>query len=196
MTPKQEERIRNKIARIKKELAADKKHWGGYHHDGKGLRYLPPALYIKLKDYKGALRYLRWFDRTFTDDSGYSIFLFEWTIILFKNGKIKEAKLKVIQTFFSNTHLFDKFLEKEVFQFDTREISNWEGTSILEYFSYKKTDNELEDFIVWLESYLATKSVIEIVKEFIEIEVKLKDEPAGPTRNNLVDRQSELLKLY
>ncbi len=34
MTPRQEERIRNKIAKIRKELAADKKQWGGYHHDG------------------------------------------------------------------------------------------------------------------------------------------------------------------
>jgi len=42
MTPKQEERIRNKIARIRKELAADKKRWGGFYDDSRGLRYLPP----------------------------------------------------------------------------------------------------------------------------------------------------------
>ncbi len=62
MTPKQEERIRIKIARIRKELAADKKRWGGFYDDSRGLRYLPPEQFIKLKDYKGGLRYLRWFD--------------------------------------------------------------------------------------------------------------------------------------
>jgi len=100
VTPKQVERIRNKIARIRKELAADKKSWGGYHHDGKGLRYLPPELYIKLKDYKGGLRYLRWFDRTFPDDSGYPIFLFEWTIILLRQAKSKKLIKKLWRHFF------------------------------------------------------------------------------------------------
>jgi len=47
MTEKQQERIRNKIGKIKKALAADKKHWGGFYHDGKGLRYLIPELFIK-----------------------------------------------------------------------------------------------------------------------------------------------------
>jgi len=37
MTPKQVERIKTKIKRIKAELAADKKHWGGYYHGGRGL---------------------------------------------------------------------------------------------------------------------------------------------------------------
>jgi len=44
MTPKQEERTRSKIKMIKAELAADKKRWGGYYDDSRGLRYLPPAL--------------------------------------------------------------------------------------------------------------------------------------------------------
>ena len=51
MTPKQEERIRDKISKIKKALAADKRQWGGIYHDGPGLRYLPPELFLKLKDY-------------------------------------------------------------------------------------------------------------------------------------------------
>lgn len=33
MTPKQADRIRNKIKKIKAALAADKKRWGGYYHD-------------------------------------------------------------------------------------------------------------------------------------------------------------------
>ncbi len=33
MTEKQKERVRNKIAKIRKELAADKKRWGGYYDD-------------------------------------------------------------------------------------------------------------------------------------------------------------------
>ncbi len=92
LTAKQEERLRTKIAKIRKDLSADRKFLGGTHHDGSGLRYLPPELFIKLNDYKGGLRYLRWFHKTFPDDSGFPVFLFEWTIILFKTGKTKEAE--------------------------------------------------------------------------------------------------------
>ncbi len=194
MTPKQEERIRTKITRIKKELAADKKHWGGYHHDGRGLRYLPPALYLKIKDYKGGLRYLRWFDRTFADDSGYPIFLFEWTIILYKNGKTKEAERKANQTFFSNIYLLDQFLKKELLQIEKWEGSNWESATILEHFTYKKTDEDLNDFTDWLENYTKSKAFIELANEFIEIAIKLKEEPTGPTRKELVERQFKLLR--
>lgn len=193
MTPKQVERIRKKIARIRKELAADKKSWGGYHHDGKGLRYLPPELYIKLKDYKGGLRYLRWFDRTFPDDSGYPIFLFEWTIILFKTGKIQEVDKKAMETFFSNTYLFDKFLEKELLQFGKWEGSSWEQSSLTEYFNYSKTDTELKDFVSWLESFLTSEKFYKIANEFIEIEEQLQNEPVEQKRHKLVKRRYELL---
>ena len=90
MTPKQTDRTQNKIAKIKRALAADKRLWGCYD-DSRGLRYLSPALYLKLKDYKGAMRYFNWFQKNFSDDSGYPSFLLEWTITLFKNCKLKEA---------------------------------------------------------------------------------------------------------
>jgi len=84
MTPKQVERIKTKIKRIKAELAADKKHWGGYYHGGRGLWYLPPALYVQIADYTGGLRYINWFEKHFPDDSAYAKFFFECAIILFK----------------------------------------------------------------------------------------------------------------
>jgi hypothetical protein len=48
--------------------------------------------YVQLGDYAGGLRYTRWFDKNFPDDIGYPDFLFEWTIILFRNAKLKEAE--------------------------------------------------------------------------------------------------------
>ena len=51
MTPKQIERIKIKITAIKKEIAREKKQWGGYH-DGRGLRYAPPQYYVQLGDFK------------------------------------------------------------------------------------------------------------------------------------------------
>ena len=76
MTEKQITRIKTKITKIKKGLAADKKHWGGYYHDGGGMRYMPPELYLQIQDYTGSLRYFNWFNKNFPDDAGHPVFIF------------------------------------------------------------------------------------------------------------------------
>ncbi len=93
------EKIERKIEKIKKLLAADKRKWGAWD-DSRGLRYLPPGLYIQIEDWAGGLKYLKWFEKNFPDDMGMPEFLFEWTIILFNSNKIKEAESKTMQTFF------------------------------------------------------------------------------------------------
>jgi tetratricopeptide (TPR) repeat protein len=170
MTPKQEERIRDKISKIKKALAADKRQWGGFYHDGSGLRYLPPELFLKLKDYKRALIYFRWFDKNFPDDCGYPIFLLEWTMTLFKTGKIKEAEKKALQTFISNTYLFDKFLGKEILNFDKYEGSNWEKEDLTYNLAYSKEQEDIQDFVDWLNQFLESDKFYKIANEFIDIE--------------------------
>ena len=113
MTPKQTERLRKRIMAIRRTLAAEKRKFGCYD-DGRGLRYLPTKYYIQLADYKGGLTYTRWFQKNFPDDCGFPDFLFEWTILLFKTGKHKDAEEKAFQTFCSNTYLFDHFFGKPV----------------------------------------------------------------------------------
>lgn len=193
MTPKQEERIRNKIAKIRKELAADKKRWGGFYDDSRGLRYLPPEQFIKLRDYKGGLRYLRWFNRTFPDDSGYPIFLFEWTLILFKTGNLKEAEHKALQTFFSNNYLLDKFLGKELLIKEKRESSNYETAEMAELLKYSKSDPDFLDFGAWLEKFQASEKFYGFANELMEIEKKLENEPVGEKRTELVHRRQRLI---
>jgi hypothetical protein len=188
MTPKQEERIRKKIARIRKELAADKKRFGGFYDDSRGLRYLPPEQFMKLRDYKGGLRYLRWFSRTFPDDSGFPIFLFEWTLILFKTGNLKEAILKAKQTFAANSYLFDKFLEKELVEIEKYESSNWKTIEMADYLSYSKSDPELADFGEWLQDLHSSEEFSQFTHEVIEIEKRLLTEPVGEMRSKLVGR--------
>jgi hypothetical protein len=54
MTPKQTEKLRAKIADIKKVLAYEKRKFGGYD-DSRGLRYLPTRYFVELADYAGGL---------------------------------------------------------------------------------------------------------------------------------------------
>ncbi|MDQ0477280.1 tol-pal system YbgF family protein [Chryseobacterium sp. MDT2-18] len=156
MTPKQIERIQFKIAKIRKELAADKKRWGGYYDDSRGLRYLPPELYLRIQDYSGALRYFNWFSKNFPDDSGYPVFLFEWAITLFKKDRIKEAKAKIIQIDLVNTWIVPAFLEAENSRPPTKVFSNWQMPDVAEDMGYSKHDAELADFAEWLSDFVSS----------------------------------------
>lgn len=192
MTQKQIDRVKAKIEKYKKALAADKKHWGGQYNDGQGIRYLIPEQYIKIKDYTGGLRYFNWFHKNFPDDSGYPIFLFQWTFVLCKCAKLTEAEQKAHRTFFSNTYLFDKFFGKEPLQLNKNEGSNWEHQSLVENFPYSNKDVEFIEFAVWIENVLNSKAFLDKANEFIEIQQQLKTEPVGPRRSELVQRLSKI----
>lgn len=156
MTLKQTERIQTKIAKIKKALAADKKRWGGFYDDSRGLRYLVPELYLKIQDYSGALRYFNWFNKNFPEDSGYPVFLFEWAITLFKKGNIKAAKAKIIETDLANAWIIPTFLQVENSRQSSKTFSSWEAQDVAEGMGYSTTDDELSDFSEWLNDFVSS----------------------------------------
>ena len=190
MTPKQIERIQNKIVKIKRALAADKRRWGGYYDDSRGLRYLAPEQYIKKRDYKGAMRYFNWFSKTFDDDMGFPFFLFEWSITLFKNGKLKEAEKKMFQAIFIRDTLIDKFLEQDYFSFNMNESSSLEIVTLLNDQIYNFSDAEFKDFSEWLSNFTAGDFFRRHFAEFLVIARKLKTEPVGEVRSELVEMRS------
>jgi hypothetical protein len=193
MTEKQAERIQAKITTIKKELARDKKQWGGYYHDGRGYRYEPPQYYVQLGDFKGAMAYFRWFEKNFPDDIGVPGFLFEWTITLFKNGKIKDAENKAIQTFISNTYLIDGFLNRPLHPYDTLQNSAWQKT-IVSHLPYSTVQPNLADFTTWLRTFVDSEKFKALSMEYIDIELQLLTEPVGSKRRELVERLRNLIK--
>lgn len=195
MTPKQEERLRKKIANIRKALAADKKFWGE-HHDGGGLRYAPPGLFIKLKDYKGGLRYLRWFDRTFPDDACHGAFYFDWALILFKTGNLKEVEPKVFQCLTSNNHLINYFLQEDLFRPVEDDYSDFQKEQLEKLFTYKKTDPELEDFTAWLIRIVKSEKFQKAAEEYLALEEQLQHEDDPEKRSKIISRESELEKNY
>ena len=146
MTPKQIERMKEKIKRLKAALARDKREWGGEYHDGQGIRYLIPKYYIKLEDYKGGQRYFNWFKKNFPGDAGFPDFLFEWTIVLFMSNKMKEAERKLFETFSANTYIIDKFLGEEIMPLVKWEGSNLESSDFTNYFNYAADDADLKEF--------------------------------------------------
>jgi len=197
MTPKQEERIKNKIKKIKAALAADKKFWGGEHNDGGGLRYIPPQLYIELNDFSGALRYFNWFNKNFPDDCCYSEFLFEWTITLFKTGRLKESEKKAFETFCCYTNIFDMFFGRNVTNIDKSEGSNLQTQEFAEnQFCYNSKQDNLADFSEWLEEFIKTEKFILQSTKYLDIQKRLETEQDIKTRQYLHQQKQQLVNEF
>lgn len=195
MTEKQKDRIRLKIADIRATLANERRRYGGYD-DSRGLRYLPPAFYVQIQDYAGGLTYLRWFNKNFENDAGFPDFLFEWTLILFKCGKYKEAEQKALKTFCSNTYLFDKFFGKTIIPIEKQEYSNIDIPEFTDYFKYSYSQPDLADFAHWLEQLISSEKFKTIKQKYIDIHIRLKTESDKEIRTYLILHANQLAKTY
>jgi hypothetical protein len=197
MTPRQQEAARNKIKKIKAALAADKKRWGGFYDDSGGLRYMPPAIYIKLQDYTGGLRYMNWFLKNFPSDIGYPAFLFEHMIILFKTGRKREASRRAFECFTDNTYVFDKFFGRELVQEDKYEWSNMATIEYAaKYFTYSRQQPELADFADWLEQFTHSLKFLQAKAAYLNIYRQLLHMPAGEKRSALLAEANALIENF
>lgn len=192
MTDKQRQRLKEKIEKIRKGLAAEKKKFGWFD-DSRGARYLPTKLYIRIGDFAGGLRYLKWFARNFPDDMGLSDFLFESTFIFYKQGKLKEAEKTALRTYFSNPFLIDAFFENE-FRYAGREDSlRSHQAENIQHLEYRHHQEQFTDFSEWLRSFVQSDRFVETKSEFDAIEKQLESEPVGPNRTKLVNRLYDLI---
>ena len=186
LTPKQAERLRAQIAAVKRRLATEKRRFGAYDDSG-GWRYLPPKLYLQLGDYAGGLRYVRWFDKNFGNDIGYPDFLFEWTVLLFKNGRLREAEHKAAQTYCLNTYLFDKFLGRPLVPLAKWEGSNLETPAQAGQLPYSGQQPELTDFAAWLAQLERTEKYGTFAARFVALSQQLQTAVGYETRRALLD---------
>ena len=195
MTEKQTDRVKTKIKRIRGILAAEKRQYGGYD-DTRGLRYIPPGLYIKMEDYSGGLTYLRWFKKNFPDDAGFPDFLFEWTIILFMTNKLKEAERKAMETFCSNTYIFDKFFGKPIIPVKKFESSNVDSPGFTQYLEYSSDQPGLMAFAEWLSNSINGEKFKNFSSKFITINKRLLTEEDQETRGYLFKQIEQMKKNY
>ncbi|MDX1363133.1 hypothetical protein [Arenibacter latericius] len=191
MTPRQIERIKSKIRSIRATLVAEKRKYGGFD-DSRGLRYMPPELFIRIQDYKGGLTYLKWFEKNFNDDVGMPHFLFEWLIILFKTNNLKQAEEKAYQVYFSNTYLFDKYFGRKIVPIEKWEFSNWAIPEFAAHLNYSSDQKELSDFTDWLKTFESSEPFLRRKHNFIMTSKKLKNVSDIETRRQLLAELSQI----
>ena len=187
MTPKQAERLRQKITDIRRILATEKRKFGCYD-DSRGLRYLPVKYQVQLGDFKGGLTYLRWFHRNFPDDVGFADFLFEWTLILFKNGRLPDAAQKARATYRADTHILDRFLGRPITPAEPWEDAPLNAASYAAYFDSLGGQAALVDFGQWLAALTLTEAFLTDASRFIDLNRQVHGE-ADPERRRYLVRQ-------
>ena len=96
--------------------------------------------------------------------------------------KIKYIKHFFLPIFFGETPLL----------LDKNESSNWEYTTLVDNFAYSSKNTEFIEFVSWTEEILSSRTFLNKAYEFIDIERKLKTEPVGKKRTELVNRLSKI----
>ena len=195
MTPKQIERIQIKIKKFRAALTAEKRKYG-WINDDRGLRYAIPELYLKIVDYKGGMTYFRWFNKNFPNDCGMPNFLLEWTITLFKYGKLKDAEKKAYKTFFSNIYIFDIFFEREIIKLNVSEFSNLSSIEFANYLSYTCKQENLKDFAEWLQNIENSEKFQAVKKSFIDLNIKLNSENRHEKRIEILEQIKKIETEY
>lgn len=191
MTPKQIERVQNKIKKIRKEIYNEKRLCGGYH-DGRGLRYIPFELYLKIQDFKGGLTYLRWFIKTFPDDIAMAEIMIMSSLIYFKNGKIKDAEKKALQTYFADSNVFDVFLDRPIKEDND---SSYDLKAIKDFFTELKTQNDLTDFQSWLTDFENSEIFKSYTSRFKNLNLMRDNEKNSDIEDELFDQILDFQRL-
>jgi hypothetical protein len=191
MTDNQKQKISDKIVKIRKALAAERKKFGGYD-DSRGMRYIPTSLYVKIGDYKRGSQYLKWFDKNFPGDVGVPGFLFESTLIYFKIGNLKEAEVYAFRTYASHTKLINTFYENEGGA-ERVNITSRSQQATLEHFYYRHHQPDLKDFSAWFKLLMQSDEFIQKTREHDDLVRQLETEPVGPKRSTLVAKLYDLL---
>ena len=192
MTEKQIEEIRTKIRSNRARLRAEQKKYGTCR-DSEGKRYYIAELYAKIRDFKGALRYFRWFEEEFPQDIGHPLFHFIWTVALVENNRTEEAKKKAYTIAFSNTYLFDLLLDRPVKQMDKSELISFESLKFAEEIKEICKKYGTERFFSWLAEFVESDEYRNNLNAFINLSKKIKHTEQGEERRNLLKQERDFI---
>ncbi|GIV76293.1 MAG: hypothetical protein KatS3mg050_0687 [Litorilinea sp.] len=192
--PRDPKRIRERIKRYERDLASEKRRFGGYD-DSTGKRYLLGPLYLLLGDVDGARKSFAWFQRTFPEDMGEPFQYLCWTLALYRVGDHDNAAKKLVQTWFQNRYLVSRLLGRDEQQPAIQHSTNWEQPEYVEHGPSELLDLWGESALLWARDVYETAWFKEVRATYLEIERRLESEPVGPERSRLVSERFRLIKL-
>ncbi|MCX6269357.1 MAG: hypothetical protein NTW16_18725 [Bacteroidetes bacterium] len=168
----------------------------GELEDAQFQRYIPSALYLKIQEYQDGLLYDQWVERVFTDHSPPPDFLFEWSIFLFMEGKINEAEVKLVETYFSNTYVFDQFFGRPIVHIDKVEYAEFEHTAFAKSFKYSCEQEDLAPFVKWFAEFEQSEKFRSVAEKYVKSQVDSKFEQDPEKLSILIHADYELMEEF
>ena len=189
--PKEPKKIRDRITRYERELRKEYEKYGSISDDG-GKRYLLGPLYMILGDLPGAIRSFEWFEQEFSNDMGEPFHFLCWTLALYRTGDVDGAARKLRWTMLSNLYLIPHLLGAEQ---ETLDI--WHGSNIAQKDYIQYAPPEIwglwdQQALQWANETFHSAEFDQVRTRYIEINKRLKTEPVGPKRSQLVKEMFEL----
>lgn len=145
--PKTPKGISNQITKIRSQLSAFKREYGG-HDDSGGAWYYLFYLYFLLGDNRRSSEYLRWFQKEFSDDSGEPFALLCWVLILHRMGK--EGDYILARTMLSNIYLHPSPSGRKDSAYRYSKCIKLETTDYAEYMPERIREGITEDDLTWI----------------------------------------------
>ena len=189
--PKEPKKIRDRITRYKRELRKEYEKHGSISDDG-GKRYLLGPLYMILGDLPGAIRSFEWFEQEFSDDMGEPFHFLCWTLALYRTGDVDGAARKLRRTMLSNLYLIPHLLGAEQETLDIWHGSNIEQKDYIQYAPPEIWGLWDQQALQWANETFHSAEFDQVRTRYIEINKRLKTEPVGPKRSQLVKEMFEL----
>ncbi len=188
--PKTPKGISNRITKIRSQLSAFKREYGG-HDDSGGARYYLFYLYFLLGDNRRSSEFLRWFQKEFPDDCGEPVQLLCWALILHRMGK--GGDIQLAKTMLSNLYLIPHLLGEGIGRVDMWHSNSDEDPDYIAWIPEQIrgaiTDNDLE----WVREKYNSIPFQRVRNRYIEINKELETLPRGEKRSALVNEEYHLL---
>jgi hypothetical protein len=190
--PKTEKGIRSRIASYKASMQRERR-LHGFISDDYGKRYLVVWLYFVLGDLKGATAYLRWYERTFSDDIGEPIQKLCAAILLHRSGKQQKAKYYLADLMLSNLYAIPKVLGDECEPYKVGCSSNFEEPEYAEEIPSEIVSAITEEDRAWIRELHESFEFRRYKKQFIELRRELDRTHGVENRSPLVDQLGSIL---
>ncbi len=193
MTPRQEERLRNKIQAAKENLRIGKRTFG-FYDDSHGLRYEIGLLYFQLEDHAGLMKYHNWFYKNFEDDIGLPELHLAWINSSRILRKMAIFNRHLIELEEINLYLIPLLLEEKIDELPIWHGMNWSqknyGEYVVEHYQKRMAPEVLELLaeITHQSNYQSFKDLL------IQQKIKLKAEKVVKKRKKIMAAEAKIVE--
>ena len=188
----QQKKWHDRATRLKRALFDEKSRFGQID-DGCGKRFLIGPLYVLCSEVEEALGFYEWYEKELPGERGDPLHYFFWALALHRDGDLKRADAKLLETMVQNIYLLPALLGSPPEPHDIWHGSNWDEPGYLagvpEDLLPQLSDGERS----WIKEQLDSAPIRRVLEEYISAHRALEYERDIGERRKILKRWAEFL---